>query len=192
MDTVNILRCMERTGNERMKMFAELMQGPTTVFDISSKALAERLLEFGYFSAPASTRYHGAYEGGLFDHSYAVTMNLLRLTERLGLTWEREISPYYVGMLHDLCKCGQYAKDPDAPGWTCNKDLIIPGHGERSVILAQELLNLTDEEMVCIRWHMGAFDDKEHWNSYGRAIEKYPNVLWTHTADMMASRIDGV
>ena len=51
---------------------------------------------------------------------------------------------------------------------------------------------LTEEEKLCIRWHMGAFDDKENWNCYGAAIEKYQNVLWTHTADMVAARVQGV
>ena len=51
---------------------------------------------------------------------------------------------------------------------------------------------LTEEEMLCIRWHMGAFDDKENWNSYGRAVTNFPNVLYTHTADMIAARILGV
>ena len=46
--------------------------------------------------------------------------------------------------------------------------------------------------MLCIRWHMGFADDKENWNYYGAAIEKYQNVLWTHTADMVASRVLGV
>lgn len=178
--------------SERMDMFIKLMMEHTTMFDITPQSLAKRLLEYGYFIVPASMNYHGAYVGGLFDHCLAVTHNLLRLTKALNLKWEREISPYYVGMLHDLCKCGQYTKATDGPGWIFNKDLLIPGHGERSVIMAQQLLSLTDEELACIRWHMGAFDEKEHWNSYGRAIEKFPNVLWTHTADMMASRIDGV
>jgi len=53
-------------------------------------------------------------------------------------------------------------------------------------------VHLTEEEVLCIRWHMGAFDEKENWNAYGKAIEKYPNVLWTHTADMVASKIEGV
>lgn len=192
MNEVNILRCMERTERTRMDMFVELISGPTTMLDISAQSLAARLFEMNFFTAPASTHHHGAYEGGLFDHSYAVTNNLLHLTEALDLKWEREISPYYVGMLHDLCKCGQYRKAIDGSDWVFNKDLVLPGHGERSVMLAQQLLHLTDEELACIRWHMGAFDDKERWNSYGRAIEKFPNVLWTHTADMMASRIDGV
>ena len=51
---------------------------------------------------------------------------------------------------------------------------------------------LPEKVMLCIRWHMGFADDKENWNCYGAAIEKYQNVLWTHTADMVASRVLGV
>lgn len=51
----------------------------------------------------------------------------------------------------------------------------------------------TDEEIACIRWHMGAYEtDTKMWNYYGRAIETFPNVLYTHTADMIASKIRGV
>ena len=46
--------------------------------------------------------------------------------------------------------------------------------------------------MLCIRWHMGAYDDEKNWNILGRAIEEYPNVLYTHTADMIASRVKGI
>ena len=54
-------------------------------------------------------------------------------------------------------------------------------------------MKLTDEEIACIRWHMGAFEkDPKMWDYYSRAIEIYPNVLYTHTADMIASRIVGV
>jgi hypothetical protein len=69
----------------------------------------------------------------------------------------------------------------------------MPGHGEKSVMQLQKLVKLTDEEIICIRWHMGAFEtDTKMWDYYGKAIEKYPNVLYTHTADMIASRIQGV
>lgn len=73
-----------------------------------------------------------------------------------------------------------------------NNATLLPGHGEKSVIMLQQHMSLTDEEMLCIRWHMGAFDDKEHWNSYGRSVTHFPNVLYTHTADMVAARILGV
>ena len=51
---------------------------------------------------------------------------------------------------------------------------------------------LTDEEIMCIRYHMGAFTDKSEWNDYTRAVRNYPNVLWTHQADMLASHVAGV
>ena len=70
--------------------------------------IRELLDERGFFDAPASTKYHGNYIGGLFDHSLEVTHALLELTERLNLHWDRKESPYIVGMFHDLCKCDQY------------------------------------------------------------------------------------
>ena len=54
-------------------------------------------------------------------------------------------------------------------------------------------LQLTEEEAACIRWHMGAFtEDKDEWNYYNNAVKKHPNVLWTHTADMVAAKIQGI
>ena len=150
------------------------------------------LKERGFFVAPASIGHHGQYEGALFDHSYEVAKALVNLTEKLCLKWENERSPYIVGMFHDLCKMDNYVKN-DNEEWQYNNATLLPGHGEKSVIIALTMLrNLTDEELYCIRWHMGAFDTKENWNSYGRACTNYPNVLYTHTADMIAARIVGI
>lgn len=159
----------------------------------------EKLLDMGFFTAPASAVYHGNWEGGLFQHSCNVTNALLNLTERMGLHWQRPESPYIVGMFHDLCKCDQYEYEVvgydrnDEPvlgeGWDYRKDMLLKGHGEKSVMLAATLTDLTYEEVLCIKYHMGAFVPKEEWNDYTRAIHKYPNVLWTHTADMMAAHI---
>jgi putative nucleotidyltransferase with HDIG domain len=147
----------------------------------------------GFFTAPASIKHHGAYEGGLFDHSLEVANALVELTNKLGLEWERPESPFIVGMYHDLCKCDNYVVDIESNKWVYNPEIIIPGHGDKSVIIAQQYIELTDEEIACIRWHMGAFEkDPKQWEYYGRAVEKYPNVLWTHTADMVASRIKGI
>lgn len=155
--------------------------------------LAWNLFCMDFFYAPASTKYHGNYPGGLYDHSLAVMKNLLTLTDKLGLVWALQRSPYIVGMFHDLCKVGMYVYNETKGEYEYNNRLTLPGHGEKSVIHTQQLgLNLTTEEIMCIRWHMGAFDDKAMWDYYGRAIEHNPNVLWTHTADMMASRIDKV
>lgn len=154
----------------------------------------DKLDGIGFFTAPASTKYHGNYEGGLFDHSLEVAKQLVNLTEKLDLKWDRPESPYIVGMFHDLCKCDAYKWDDREGGfYAYNRDIIIPGHGDKSVIILQKYLTLTDEEIACIRWHMGAYEtDTKLWEYYGRAIKKYPNVLYTHTADMIASKIIGV
>ena len=147
----------------------------------------------GFFDAPASIHHHGAYPGALYDHSFTVMQALVSLTRRLDLQWQHPRSPYIVGMFHDLCKVDNYRhKDGSGEAWEYNNAALLPGHGEKSVILLSQFMTLTEEEMLCIRWHMGAFDDKEHWNHYGRACEKYPNVLYTHTADMIAARVLGV
>lgn len=155
-------------------------------------SLTSILKDMGYFTKPASTKYHGTYEGGLFDHSLQVTKSLVDLTNKLNLQWERPESPYIVGLFHDLCKCDNYMTDRTGR-FIYNPRIIIPGHGDKSVIMLQDLISLTFEEIVCIRWHMGAYEtDTKMWDYYGKAIEKYPNVLFAHTADMIASRIKGI
>lgn len=170
---------------DRIEQFEKLMN------PYVSKEFRNWLIANGFFTAPASIHHHGAYTGALFDHSFAVTKTLLSFTERLGLSWMKERSPYIVGMFHDLCKIDNYTYSGNE-AWEYNNATLLPGHGEKSVIMLQQHMNLTDEEMLCIRWHMGAFDDKEHWNSYGRSVTHFPNVLYTHTADMVAARILGV
>lgn len=191
----------EITKEQRMEDFRGIMS--LSFLPQTYEYWLELLDRMGFFTAPASTKYHGAYEGGLYDHSENVTRALLGLTEREHLTWERAESPLIVGMFHDLCKCDQYrhplmeiyADDkqfPDVEKWEYNPDMLLKGHGDKSVMIASTLLTLTEEELLCIRWHMGAFDEKENWNGYTRAIHKYPNVLWTHTADMIAAHIKEV
>ena len=163
---------------DRIEQFEKLMN------PYVSKEFRNWLISNGFFTAPASIHHHGAYTGALFDHSFAVTKTLLSFTERLGLSWMKERSPYIVGMFHDLCKIDNYTKKSkpalspllEGDSWEYNNAALLPGHGEKSVIMLQQHMNLTDEEMLCIRWHMGAFDDKEHWNSYGRSVTHFPNV----------------
>lgn len=148
-----------------------------------------------FFTAPASTKYHGNYEGGLFDHSFMVMEVLVDLTRNNNLKWERDCSPFVVGLLHDMCKIDSYEPvyDPaypdDAPTFKYNTDTLLKGHGDKSVMLIAEHMQLTEEEVMCIRYHMGAFTEKEEWGDYTRAVNQFPNVLWTHQADMIASHI---
>lgn len=178
------------TTDERVKQYMNFMPEMLTWDEIISK-----LAEACFFEAPASIKHHGAYTGGLFDHSFAVASALVSLTQRLELKWMRPESPYIVGMFHDLCKTESYKRVIDE--WSYKEwqyaSASMPDHGALSVILAQRLISLTKEEIACIRWHMGAFEkDASLWDYYGAAIEMYPNVLYSHTADMIASKIVGV
>lgn len=150
------------------------------------KKLIQHLVDNKFFEQYASSRFHGNYPGGLFDHSYCVMLKLIELTDQLNLKWQDKRSPYIIGMLHDLCKMDEYEVVDGIPHKI--KDTPIIGHGDKSCILLSNFITLTEEEDLCIRYHMGAFNTKD-WNAYGAAIEKYDTVLWTHTADMYISRL---
>jgi len=150
--------------------------------------LVAELKKTTFYTDPASTRFHCSYEGGLYEHSKHVMDNLLNLTVSQRLKWEDPESPHIIGMAHDICKIGAYLPDGYG-GYYYYKDQP-QGHGSLSVRRLLQYIDLTDEEISCIRWHMGAFDKEENWNRYTAALRKYPNVLWTHTADMMATNFD--
>ena len=156
-----------------------------------SDEFMEWLRNSGYYTVPASTHYHDACVGGLFRHSMTVCNILQDYTLKLGLRWERPESPAIVGLFHDICKVDQYIPDPNAgpgdPPYRWNKKQMLSGHGEKSVILLQKHMKLTEEEILCIRYHSGAFEGQEKWTEYTNAIYFYKNVLYTHTADMLAA-----
>lgn len=176
------------------------------------RGLLQYLEAAGFYEAPASKGHHGAYKGALFDHSLQVAYELINLTDKLGLKWERKENPAIVGMLHDLCKIDAYilvndeevvetqtltgekdrVKIVTGQHYEWNRQQLLDGHGEKSCILALRYIDLTDEELMCIRYHMGAFEGEKKWEKYSAAVAKYPNVLYTHTADMIASQIKGV
>ena len=191
--------CFSKSEVTDFLNFMKLPDGTSVVSD----DMMEYLMAYGFFTAPASTKYHGNYEGGLLEHSYMVTKFLLTLTQDNHLIWHKARSPFIVGMFHDLCKIDQYrhpASDlvvdgmllPDPSKWEYNPDTLLKGHGDKSVMLLSQFYTLTEEEIMCIRYHMGAFTDKSEWNDYTRAVRNYPNVLWTHQADMLASYVAGV
>lgn len=179
---------------QNIETFKQLM-APCIPHIITSEII-DQLQCMGFFEAPAAIHHHGAFTGGLFRHSAAVMNMLLVYTEQLELDWGRKESPYIVGMFHDLCKTDDYvpvssSKVLGESEWGYNEKRLLTGHGDKSVILLQQLLqgNVTMQEAMCIRWHMGAFDTKENWNAYGNAVACDQNVLYTHTADMYASRV---
>lgn len=166
---------------------------------------ADKLLEFlessDFFVAPASTRFHGSYEGGLLEHSINVYECLAdylsrpRVKEVYGLSFSDE-SIVIVSLLHDLCKVNCYKKGTrnvkDKNGvWqtvpTYEFDDSLPyGHGEKSVYIISGFMKLTREEAFAIRYHMG-FSGTEDIRNVSAAFEQFPLVLALNTADMEAA-----
>ena len=161
--------------------------------DIISEEFKQFLVNKGYFVSPASTKYHGNYDGGLYAHSRAVCKRLVELTKANNLKWSRPESPAIIGMFHDLCKydCYKPVTVDGRRAYEYNTDTVLKGHGAKSVMLLTRFMTLTEEEVLCIRYHMGAYE-KEEWTEFDKAIHMYPNVLWTHMADMLASKVDDI
>lgn len=179
----------ERDNLERLLAFLKERELPASCLSLNY------LTKSDFFRAPASTKYHGAYEGGLFDHSMNVAKNLCKYTDAGLIAWQRPESPVVVGILHDLVKVDLYRHYVDkATGedfFFHNPNYKPMGHGEVSMMLAKEHVpDITEEELLCIRYHMGAYN-REDWDGFDAAIKQFPSVLWTHTADMEASKIQG-
>ena len=154
----------------------------------------EELIKFlensDFFTAPASTRFHGAKECGLMEHS-------MKVYEILKTKTPDSPSVRIIALLHDLCKANYYKIDyrnaknalgvwEKVPYYTVD-DTIPYGHGEKSVMMISEFIKLTLEERYAIRWHMGFTEPKELYGTIGQAYKKYPIALLVHEADLEAS-----
>ena len=168
---------------------------------------ADKLLNYllsdscDFFTAPASTRFHSAYAGGLLDHSVNVYHCLKDYLERPRVKEQYKLSASdetiaIVSLLHDLCKINCYKPSTrnvkDEHGvWhtvpTFSFDDEMPyGHGEKSVYIISGYMRLTREEAFAIRYHMG-FSGNEDKLSVGNAFEKFPLAFALSTADMEAT-----
>lgn len=158
-----------------------------------SPKLYEKMMEQDFLDVPASIKYHGSYKGGLFKHCYNMYLWLEKFTNRMELKWDRPESIGNIAFGHDWCKVDSYIeiKDENGAHFEYNKSSSLHGHGMKSVILLQQFMKLTEQEMYCILYHMGAYET-DQWEAYEKAIKKYPHVLYTHTADMYASKVVGV
>ncbi len=171
---------------------------------------SERLLEWleksDFFIAPASSRRHSAYRGGLCDHSINVYKRLVRiLNYEYGENWHKVVSEESVAvmaLLHDVCKVDTYKEDfknvKDENGQWIKKPYYkieegLPyGHGEKSVYIISAFMKLTREEALAINWHMGEYDQRVKNGNYSisEVYYKYPICFLLHLADLTATYLD--
>lgn len=161
-----------------------------------------------FYYAPSSEKHHCNYAGGLLDHSIMVYIMAMKLRDSF-LMMKPDLAPRMTPetiaictLLHDLCKCcyyvpkEKYTKDAQDHWKTYNgyeiSDPFPIGHGEKSVILIMQIgLTLDPEEMLAIRYHMGAWDgsatNPNERHTFHRAIEMSPLVVLVQLADYSSS-----
>lgn len=185
---------MDKEAQKRLADdFVELLR--TTNRDGIEELIRYLQEETDFFTAPASTKYHGAFAGGLLMHS-------INVCAELRLDPNSKVYPtetlIIVALLHDICKANCYRTEKrnvkENGGWVEKQiyvfeDELPLGHGEKSLYLASKFIKLSDEEAAAIRWHMGAFDCAFRGGDRGlnAAYEKYPLAVLLHMADMKAT-----
>lgn len=188
----------------------------------TGRAEIESLITFlensDFFTAPASTKYHGAYDGGLAEHSLHVWYVLTEKNRyyNLGLP-EDTIAITALG--HDVCKIGFYAKEmksvlkgkkkitknkkvdgkwveaeEEINDWQEEEVIVVKdqmplGHGSKSVITLLRFIQLTDQEIAMINWHMGGYVSKDEYRDLSNAVDIFPAIIALHAADLEASHL---
>lgn len=166
----------------------------------------------GFFEAPASAGHHLNVAGGLCQHSLNVCHAAMMIYEGMGKLdpastgkVKRE-SVIIASLLHDVCKTDIYHRTvkkrknkvtgmwEDSEGYGISYKKFPMGHGEKSVIqLLLSGLALQDDEMLAIRWHMGAFglnlNSYEDERCYDTARMEYPLCSIVQCADSLAAAI---
>lgn len=170
---------------------------------------AQKLLDWlsrtDFFTAPASAKFHNAFEGGLVLHSLNVFDRLLReVKEEYGENFNEKYSMETItvcALLHDICKVNFYKKEirnvKENGEWVPKvfytvEDELPYGHGEKSVYIVSGFIKLTRSEAMAINWHMGGFDTRVKGGDYSlsAAFYSYPLALLLHIADNKAAYLD--
>ena len=192
------------TKEENKKRFLEIVR--TRIHRDGIERLMEWLEETDFFEAPASTRFHGNYPGGLLEHSLNVYDQTILLCttyyDTAELTDEFMESATICSLFHDICKTQTYSKymknvkNQDTGRWESveayKTEIKLPlGHSQKSVIILQQFMKLKMDEVYAILAHMGFSDVSfKGGDGYvGEILDRSKLALMVHLADMVASKL---
>jgi len=162
-----------------------------------------------FLSAPASTRFHSCFKGGLLHHSLIVHRRLVNL---MISEWKNNgafdnisqenfrnanESIAIVALFHDICKANSYVMSTRNVKNTEGNWEAVPfyeyspklpfGHAEKSIIILEKYITLTTEEAAAILCHMGDYTVQKDMS---RVFNEYPLAVNLHVADLQATYID--
>ena len=180
---------IEETKEEFIRVFRE------NITREGGDRFLEWLSKTDFFTAPASSKFHCACEGGLAMHSLSVYHTMREKHFEEGVDSEESFA--ITALLHDVCKAQFYkvsmrnVKNDETGQWEKKpfymiEDMFPYGHGEKSVFLIERFMRLKTQEAVAIRWHMGGFDEAARGGSLAvsQAYDKYPLAVKLHLADL--------
>lgn len=191
---------MNETINEQKEIFINLLRS-------TQREGVEKLINYletktDFFTAPASSKFHNNFEGGLLDHCLNVYNNFKDLLKMRNIEIPEE-SIIITSLCHDLCKTNYYVKEQrnkkvdgkwvSYDFWGTNKEPAIPlPHSARSIRFLKSFIQLKFEEELIIFYHMGPYggEDFEYKNLLQSVNEKYPTTLLFYIADLMSSYLD--
>lgn len=160
--------------------------------------LAKWLEDSDFYDAPASTRFHGAYRGGLLEHSLNVYDELTRLLKAYPEIKVSEESKIICSLFHDLCKVNMYETEKRRrnnngvwetyDAYKVNEKFCYGGHGGKSVYIVQHFIKLEPFEAAAIQCHMSSWEDGAA-RAVGDAFSQFPLAWLLHVADEAASFI---
>lgn len=137
----------------------------TSLTTVNTSNLLEYLENIGYFISPASTLFHGAYKGGLVNHSLQVLKYFESVNKKYNLNLLSD-DVIICSLFHDVCKCGAYLYGVDRYIWNINHP---KGHGTLSVSMLEKVIPLSPFQKEIILYHMGIYGcvcNKGYINEY--------------------------
>ena len=178
--------------------------------------LITKLESSDFFTAPASTRFHNSFEGGLADHVINVYYNLKSLVERKHLQDTiSEDSIIICGLLHDMSKINFYkptiknkkvysenGSKYDTLGnydwvseyqWSVvdeSERFIYGNHEENSEFMVRYYIPLTLQESIAILHHHGGKGYDSTPQNLLAIMNDNPLLTLLHVADMISTYVD--
>lgn len=194
--------------NENSEVLEETKRAYIELLRSTKREGIEKLIDYlenksDFFTAPASTKFHNNYEGGLLLHSMNVYQNFRKLLSLRPEIQVEEESIIIAALCHDLCKANYYTKEKRNRKvddkweayevYTTVKSPSIPyPHATRSIRFLRSFISIKHLEELMIFYHMGPYggEDYEYKNLLQDVNERYPATLLFYIADLMASYLD--
>lgn len=156
---------IKKQTQKRLEDFFQIIQ--QIQFNRDPTNFIEYLVGTDFFQSPASVKFHDSNIGGLYDHCKRMYLSLKTMNQMLNDKYSDE-TLFYMAFGHDICKINTYKqkefwhKDEknnwkSEMGWEVKDDFPL-GHGQKSLFILSKYVELTDEESLAIRWHMGGFE----------------------------------